>query len=209
MKSPLLIEHLHAKGIRDHRVLEAMTKVPRELFVTEEYKKQAYENEALPIQCGQTISQPYVVARMTELLLSGNSLYKVLEVGTGSGYQAAILSQLVNEVYTIERHRLLLEQAEQRFSQLELTNIYSMHGDGYLGWPDRAPFDGIIVTAATPEIPSNLREQLKNGGRMVIPLGVPFETQEICLVTRHGSRFDVQLYDTVVFVPMVHGKADE
>ncbi len=209
MRSPLLIEHLHAHGIRDHRVLEAMTKVPRELFVTEEYKEQAYENEALPIQCGQTISQPYVVARMTELLLGGGKLHKVLEVGTGSGYQAAILSHLVSEVYTIERHRPLLEQAELRFSQLGLTNIYSMHGDGYLGWPDRAPFDGIIVTAATPEIPPSLREQLNDGGRMVIPLGVPFETQQICLVTRHGARFDIQLYGAVVFVPMVHGKAEE
>lgn len=209
MNSKELIGRLRMDGISDPRVLEAFAKVPRELFVREDLKDLAYEDEALPIDCGQTITQPYLVARMTELLLGGKKLKKVLEVGTGSGYQAAILAQLVDEVYTIERIQVLLDQAQHRFKLLGYHNIHTLYGDGYLGWVDHAPFDGIIVTAAASEIPYELRNQLVDSGRLVIPIGPQFGAQELCLVTRHQDQLEIQRHDFVVFVPMLHGKNNE
>lgn len=205
----LLVERLQAEGIRNPDVLEAIARVPRDKFVREDLRKWAHEDEALPIECGQTISQPYVVARMTELLLSAEAVHKVLEVGTGSGYQAAVLAQLVDEVYTVERIKTLLEKAEHRFEILGYDNIHTKHGDGYLGWPEHAPYDGIIVTAAPTEVPPALRKQLADNGRMVIPIGIPFGTQEIILLIRHGDDFEIERYDFVVFVPMVHGMSEE
>ncbi len=200
---------LKTEGIHNKAVLRAIASVPRHLFVDEGFQSQAYHNEALPILGGQTISQPYVVARMTEILLGDGHLSNVLEVGTGSGYQAAILSHLVDEVYTIERIKLLYELATQRINQLDYANISILHGDGYLGWPEHAPYDGIIVTAAPPEVPKPLLEQLADGGRMIIPIGAQFQAQQLCLVTRHQDTFEKQFLDPVIFVPMLHDKSDE
>lgn len=209
MKSSDLIEELKAEGIHNSRVLDAIAKVPREKFVPKDLADLAYENEALPIECRQTISQPYVVARMTDLLLGNESMQKVLEVGTGSGYQAAVLAQLVDEVFTIERFHSLYATAQQRLMELGYKNIHCAHGDGSLGWPNQAPFDGIIVTAASPDVPNELREQLVDGGRMVIPVGMEFGAQELVVITRIGNRFEYQRFEAVVFVPLLHGKVDE
>lgn len=207
--SSTLIEQLKFEGIRNEAVLAAMARVPRHRFVRDEMQDFAYADEALPIECGQTISQPFVVARMTELLLGDQKLNSVLEVGTGSGYQAAILAQLVPNVYTIERYETLHEQAKKRFLTLGYTNIHCMHGDGYEGWPEKAPFDGIIVTAGATEVPDLLKEQLADGGRLVIPVGVQFGSQELLVITRHDDQFSVERYDPVVFVPLLHGVSKE
>ena len=203
-----LIQRLRQAGINNDSVLTAMQAVRRDAFVTEELKPYAYEDEALPIECGQTISQPFVIGRMTELIIRDIPLNKVLEVGTGSGYQAAILSQLFKDVYTIERIKTLLELAEERFQKLEYTNIHTLYGDGYEGWQEHAPYNAIIVTAAAPEIPQTLMDQMADGGRMIIPVGIPNRGQRLQLVKRKGEAYDIETLDPVVFVPLVPGQQD-
>jgi protein-L-isoaspartate(D-aspartate) O-methyltransferase len=209
-----LADELRREGIRDERVLSAIAAVPREYFVDRPFEGVAYENMALPIACGQTISQPYVVAYMTEVL-QVDARSRVLEIGTGSGYQAAVLSQLCRRVYTIERHRPLLEEAERRFKALRIENIASRLGDGFGGWPEQAPFDLILMTAAADSVPPALMEQLKLGGILVAPIGAatqhdPFGAGEIfCqLLTkmiRCETGFKQEKLIPVVFVPMVAG----
>ncbi len=194
---------LAARGIRDTRVLEVMRRIPRHWFVPPESVHLAYEDTPLPIGCGQTISQPYIVALMTELLhLQGTE--KVLEIGTGSGYQTAILAELAREVYTIELEPELLERARRILTEyLGYTHVRFRQGDGYAGWPEAAPFDAIMVTAAPPEIPSPLLEQLRIGGRMVIPVGT--WDQDLLLVVRHGPETEdvtVRSITPVRFVPL-------
>lgn len=201
-----LIMQLRKRGISDMRVLRAMELVPREKFVDPAFSEQAYDDSALPIECGQTISQPYVVAYMTEQLDVGPG-DEVLEIGTGSGYQAAILSHLCARVFTIERYRELQKAAEERFQELEITNITTIIGDGWLGWPPKAPFARIIVTAAAPEPPSVLIDQLAKGGRMIIPVGETRETQFLTRVDRleSGGIETIRLLP-VRFVPLVKGR---
>ncbi len=204
-----LIMTLRNQGIRDTRILSALERIPRELFVPEPFAEQAYADQSLPIECGQTISQPYVVAFMTQKLELDDRC-KVLEVGTGSGYQAAILSLLCRRVYTIERYRTLLRQADARFSKLGLTNITSMVGDGAKGWPQQAPFDRIMVTAAAPTVPPVLAEQLKeDGGIMILPLDTAPQEQELVRITRNGDDFEHESLLPVRFVPLVEGTARE
>jgi len=202
-KVRLIMELRHA-GIGDARILGAMEKTPRELFIPDEFQDQAYENVALPIANGQTISQPYVVALMTEKLELGER-DKVLEIGTGSGYQAAILARLCRRVFTIERHHALVRDAEARFRALGLGNIVTLFADGTRGWPDQAPFDRIIVTAASPEIPMALVEQLAPGGIMVLPVGAEFHDQRLVRVRRRESDYEREDLAWVRFVPMVAG----
>ncbi|MCL6482249.1 MAG: protein-L-isoaspartate(D-aspartate) O-methyltransferase [Firmicutes bacterium] len=191
--------------VRNARVLEALRRVPRHRLVPPGQRRHAYEDRPLPIGYGQTISQPYVVARMTELL-DPQPTDRVLEVGTGSGYQAAVLAELVAEVFTVEIIEPLGRQAEQRLHELGYTNIRVRIGDGYAGWPEQAPFDAIIVTAAPDHIPEPLLEQLKPGGRMVIPVGARYQTQELLLITK-GSKgprdIRIQRVMPVIFVPLV------
>ena len=199
-----LIMELRRAGIADARVLGAIEKVPRELFVPAPFQDQAYENVALPIGHAQTISQPYIVALMTELLaLSGRE--KLLEIGTGSGYQAAILSRLCRRVFTVERHRELARAAEQRFAALRLSNIVTRFGDGAKGWPEQAPFDRIIVTAAAPEIPAAMVDQLAPGGTMVLPVGAEYRDQQLVRVRREEAGFVADDLGWVRFVPLVAG----
>jgi len=194
---------IRRRGVADERVLEAMEKVKRHLFVPEDLREQAYEDYPLSIGYGQTISQPYIVAHMTEAAqLKPND--KVLEIGTGSGYQAAVLAELAKEVYTIEIIRPLADSARSRLSGLGYSNIRVKHGDGYKGWPEFAPYDAIIVTAAPPSVPEELKNQLKVGGRMVVPVGEFF--QELYLITRTDSGFREERLLPVRFVPMVRGK---
>lgn len=199
-----LVDRLRAQGVRDERVLARIRDVPRHLFVDEALATRAYEDTALPIGNNQTISQPYIVARMTELLLEGSNLENVLEVGTGSGYQAAVLSPLVRRVYTVERISTLLKQARQRFHALHLLNIRTKHADGVEGWPHYAPYDGIIVTAAPQGIPLALIEQLKPGGRMVLPIGNKAE-QALVRVIRTDEGYSRELLERVSFVPLLDG----
>jgi protein-L-isoaspartate(D-aspartate) O-methyltransferase len=199
-----LIMALRSAGIGDARVLGAIEKTPRELFVPDEFRDQAYENVALPIANGQTISQPYVVALMTERLELGER-HKVLEIGTGSGYQAAILARLARRVFTIERHRVLARDAERRFKPLGLSNIVTLFADGGKGWPDQAPFDRIIVTAAAPDIPAALVDQLAPGGVMVLPVGAEYHDQRLVRVRRGESGCETEELALVRFVPMVAG----
>lgn len=205
-----LIMGLRKQGIRDKRVLSAIERVPREKFISATFRKQAYEDHALPIECGQTISQPYVVAYMTEQLQVGERM-KVLEVGTGSGYQAAVLAKLCRRVYTIERYRTLLNDAVKRFDELRLHNITAKVGDGAKGWPEQAPFDRIIVTAAAPSVPQALVDQLKEGGLMIVPVGSSGGRGEQKLVrierTAEGVKREELL--PVRFVPLVEGVAKE
>jgi len=201
-----LVMALRARGIRDTRVLEAIETVPRELFVQEAFRDLAYVDQALPIECGQTLSQPFVVAFMTDRLKVGDRM-KVLEVGTGSGYQSAILSQLCRRVYTIERYRTLLKAADARFAELRLANVTTLLGDGTRGWPKQAPFERIIVTAAAPKLPRKLLEQLATGGIMVIPVEVSPGRQEILRITRTESDFERESLMPVRFVPLVEGIA--
>ncbi len=199
-----LVERLRAEGIRDERVLEAIREVPRHIFVDEALSSRAYEDTALPIGAGQTISQPYVVARMTEALLAGGFLNRVLEVGTGCGYQTAILARFAAEVYSIERIESLLSQARQRMHDLNIRNVHMRHGDGEKGWPEHAPFDGILVAAAPATVPAALIHQLGDGGRLVIPLGHG-GAQDLKLITRLGDQLEEQILERVAFVPMVSG----
>jgi protein-L-isoaspartate(D-aspartate) O-methyltransferase len=200
-----LIMQLRRRGIRDTNVLRAMERVPRELFVDPAFADHAYQDIALPIDCGQTISQPFVVACMTEQL-DLDDRHKVFEVGTGTGYQAAVLSHLCRRLYTIERYRELQKSAERRFAQLAITNVTTIIGDGWLGWPPQAPFDRIIVTAAAREPPAKLLEQLKTGGRMIIPLGEDRDTQQLVVIDKTEEGLTQKPLLPVRFVPLVHGR---
>ncbi len=193
---------LRSRGIQNERVLQAMRTVPRHEFVPESYRARAYEDSPLPIGSGQTISQPYIVALMTELIDPGPE-HRVLEVGTGSGYQAAVLAQLVREVYTIEILPELARTATQRLARLKYDNVYVREGDGYRGWPERAPFDAILVTAGATEIPKPLIEQLKPGGRMVIPVGSGPESQTLRVVEKNpDGTMKIRDVAPVRFVPL-------
>jgi protein-L-isoaspartate(D-aspartate) O-methyltransferase len=195
-------EHLAARGIRDGRVLAAMAELPRHEFVDGPLRARAYEDRPLPIGRGQTISQPWIVARMTEALqLQGGE--RVLEIGTGSGYQAAVLSRLCRRVYTVERHEELLGRAREVFERLGLDNIVSRRGDGSIGWGSEAPFDGILVTAGAPEVPRALLTQLALGGRLVLPVGDRREQQLTILVRRSEEQFDGSSAGACTFVPLV------
>lgn len=199
-----LIVRLREKGIRNPRVLDRIRNTPRHLFVDEALASRAYEDTALPIGNGQTISQPYIVARMTEALLQGGPLENVLEVGTGSGYQTAVLAPLVRRIYTTERIKVLLDQARRRFQALKIRNIVTKHTDGGMGLPEYAPFDGIIVTAAPEGIPLTLIEQLRLGGRMVLPIGNRDE-QALVRVVRTQDGHEHEILEQVSFVPLLGG----
>jgi protein-L-isoaspartate(D-aspartate) O-methyltransferase len=194
---------LRARGIRDQRLLNAMASIPRHEFVDPRYRGQAYEDHPLPIAAGQTISQPYIVALMLELLqLDASS--KVLEIGTGSGYQTAVLSRIAGHVYSVERHSELARPAAETLSRLGLTNVSVVTGDGSLGLAGHAPFDAIVVSAAAAEIPPALFEQLREGGRMIIPVGPP-EAQELQLVRKQAGKALVSLREGCRFVPLISG----
>lgn len=199
-----LVDRLRTEGIQDERILEAMQETPRHLFVDEALESRAYEDSALPIGFGQTISSPWMVARMTEILLQGGPLKKVLEIGTGSGYHTAVLARLVDEVYSVERIDALLTRARRRFRDLRLRNIQARHGDGKIGWPERCPYDGIIAAASPIAIPSAFIEQLALGGRMVLPIGGN-GTQQLKLVTRTEEGYQQETMQPVSFVPMLAG----
>jgi protein-L-isoaspartate(D-aspartate) O-methyltransferase len=201
-----LVQRLREEGIKDERVLKAMTQVPRHKFVDEALSSRAYENTALPIGQSQTISQPWIVARMTEALLDGGNPQKVLEVGTGSGYQAAVLSHLVPQVFTVERIDELLKFARRRFHSLRLNNIFVRYADGHLGWPSQAPFDGIMVTAAATSVPEELLEQLNVGGLLVIPIE-KMGMQRLISVRRTEDGYEETDLCGVIFVPMLSGLA--
>ncbi|GIU45998.1 protein-L-isoaspartate O-methyltransferase [Shewanella sairae] len=198
-----LARKLYEAGIRNEPVLKAVANTPREQFLDPALGHKAYENTALPIGQGQTISQPYIVARMTEILLQNNPL-KVLEIGTGSGYQAAILAQLVPQLCTVERIKSLQIQARQRLKRLDLHNIAFKYGDGWQGWPSKGPYDAIMVTAAASSIPEALLAQLADGGVLVIPVGE--QTQQLLKVTRVASQYNSEVIEMVRFVPLVNGE---
>ncbi len=200
-----LIQRLREEGIHNEDVLEVMRQTPRHIFVDEALASRSYEDTALPIGHGQTISQPYIVARMTELLLAKGPLKRVLEVGTGSGYQTAILSPFVEQIFTVERIAPLLEQAKQKHRALGLTNIRYLLSDGSWGWPQHAPFDAIIATAAPEEIPVELPQQLVDGGRLIIPHGANTQ-QRLSVVERDGESLNQTDLDMVSFVPLVREK---
>lgn len=198
-----LLEQLRNQGIKDEKVLDAIAQVPREKFVDEAFEHKAWENTALPIGSGQTISQPYMVARMTELLELTPEC-RVLEIGTGSGYQTAILAHLVHHVCSVERIKGLQWHARRRLKQLDLHNISTRHGDGWQGWHARSPFDAIIVTAAPPEIPSELLAQLDEGGILVLPVGE--DRQFLKRIRRQSGEFVIDTVEAVRFVPLVKGE---
>jgi protein-L-isoaspartate(D-aspartate) O-methyltransferase len=200
-----LVKRLKEHGIRNEAVLNQIRNVPRHLFVDEALASRAYEDTALPIGQGQTISQPYVVARMTEALLSGLNGEKVLEIGTGCGYQTAVLSPLVKEIYSVERIPELLKRTRRRLRELDIYNVHFRPGDGWEGWPKYAPYDGIIVAAAASVIPEKLLQQLAPGGQLVIPIGPPGR-QELTLVARKDDHFQQSSLGAVSFVPLVAGK---
>ncbi|MCH6573244.1 MAG: protein-L-isoaspartate(D-aspartate) O-methyltransferase [Proteobacteria bacterium] len=200
-----LVERLKNHGIRASAVLEQIRNVPRHLFVDEALASRAYEDTALPIGHSQTISQPYVVAKMTEALLEDFDGDKVLEIGTGCGYQTAVLAPLVKEIYTVERISVLLRKAKQRLRQLDIYNVRYRLDDGWQGWPKYAPYDGIIVAAAAPELPRKLLEQLAPGGRLIMPVG-PSGAQELTMVLRRDDHFEQLSLGGVSFVPLVKGK---
>ncbi len=199
-----LIERLREQGIRSIEVLSVMRDLPRHVFVDEALASRAYEDTALPIGQGQTISQPFIVAKMTEILLEGKEKKKVLEVGTGSGYQTAVLSRLVDRVFSVERIAPLQNQARERFYSLKLNNIKLKHSDGSWGWPDNAPYDGIIVTCAPETVPKELLNQLAPGGRLVIPVGGT--EQSLRVIDRNGNSFEQTELDAVSFVPLLSGQ---
>ena len=203
-----MVERLREQGIADVRVLEAMASVPRHLFVEEALASRAYEDTALPIGFGQTISQPFVVARMIELLVQEREAGKVLEVGTGCGYQAAVLASLATEVYSVERIRELLERARANLRELRLKNLRLAHGDGAAGLEKAAPFDSIILAAAAPEVPQALLRQLAPGGRMILPLrDGRADAQRLVLIERGARGYTETALDPVRFVPLRAGKA--
>jgi protein-L-isoaspartate(D-aspartate) O-methyltransferase len=201
-RQAMVVHDIMGRGVRDRQVLAAMGKVPRHLLVDERYRDDAYADHPLPIGEGQTISQPYVVALMTEALelRPGD---RVLEIGTGSGYQAAVLAGIVKEVYSVEIRKGLAERAAARLKELGYTTVRVKYGDGYFGWEEHAPFDAIIITASVNHIPPPLILQLKEGGRMILPLGSTVFSQTLTLVTkRTGGELDVRQLDPVAFVPM-------
>ena len=197
----LMVERLGTQGIRDERVLEAMSRIPRHAFLDTAYWDQAYANHPLPIEEGQTISQPYIVALMTEALALTRS-DRVLEIGTGSGYQTAILAELTAAVYTVERSRVLLEGARGRLEAAGYHNVAYKHDDGTLGWEEFSPYDAIIATGAAPKIPPSLMRQLVEGGRMVIPVGEP-QVQTLWLIQRHGVKWAKRELCYCSFLPLV------
>ncbi len=201
-----LVQTLRREGIKDERVLKAITQVPRHEFVDEALSSRAYENTALPIGQSQTISQPWIVARMTEAILDGGAPQKILEVGTGSGYQAAVLAHLVPAVFTVERIDELLKLARRRFHGLRLNNIYARYADGHLGWPSQAPFDGIMITAAAQSVPGELLEQLAVGGLLVAPVE-KHGMQRLLAIRRTEEGYDENDLGGVIFVPMLSGLA--
>ena len=201
-----LILRLRRRGITDRRVLAAIESVPRSLFVPPDARRDAYAERALPIECGQTISAPGIVGQMTAALEVGED-DRVLEIGTGSGYQAAILSRLARRVYTIDRFRTLVEAALSRFRTLKLTNVVTMVGDGMFGWPEEAPFDRIVVTAAGNDVPAALKDQLRVGGILVIPVGPADGVQRLLRLTRTEAGWEETDLADVRFVPLIPGKA--
>jgi protein-L-isoaspartate(D-aspartate) O-methyltransferase len=200
-----LIERLRAGGIKDETVLAAMNGVPRHIFIDEALATRAYDDVSLPIGHGQTISQPYIVARMTEVLRNGKQLSRVLEIGTGCGYQAAVLAKVAKEVYSVERIQPLYERARKTLRELKMFNVNLRYTDGTTGLPDVAPFDGIIMACAAPALSAALREQLAVGGRMVLPMGT--QEQYLYLIERDENGFRETRLDAVKFVPLVMGKA--
>lgn len=200
-----LIQRLRQSGIKNSQVLEVLRNTPRHIFVDEALASRAYEDTALPIGHGQTLSQPYVVARMTEALLEGGVPAKVLEIGAGSGYQTAVLAQLVKQVFAVERLSALASKARERLRQLQLYNVQLRHADGFLGWPQHAPYDAILVAAAPDEIPATLLEQLAMGGRMVIPVGCG-SGQKLIRVTRTADGYERETLEEVNFVPLLGGR---
>lgn len=202
-RKAMVENQIRARGIRDPRVLNALLKTPRHLFVPPGQEAQAYGDTPLPIGEDQTISQPYIVAFMTEALhLAPGD--KVLEIGTGSGYQAAVLSELAGDVYTIERIETLAADAAERLRRLGYANVHTRWGDGYAGWPEAAPFDVIMVTAAAPEVPAALKEQLAEGGRLIVPVGEG--SQALKLISKKQGKFEEQTILDVRFVPMLSGR---
>ena len=199
-----MVNRLIEQGIRDLNVIEVMRATPRHIFLDEALAHRAYEDTALPIGHSQTLSQPYIVARMTEALLADGPLEKVLEIGTGSGYQTAILAQLVGQEFSVERIKALQDQARTRLGLLKLHNVRLRHTDGGMGWPEEAGFDGIIATAAPLGIPKALIAQLNEGGRLIIPVGGG-EVQDLLLITRHGDGHETRVLEQVRFVPMLGG----
>lgn len=199
-----MVNRLIEQGIRDLNVIEVMRATPRHIFLDEALAHRAYEDTALPIGHSQTLSQPYIVARMTEALLADGPLGKVLEIGTGSGYQTAVLAQLVEQVFSVERIKALQDQARTRLGLLRLHNVRLRHTDGGMGWPEEAGFDGIIATAAPLGIPKALIAQLNEGGRLIIPVGGG-EVQDLLLITRRGDGHETRVLEQVRFVPMLGG----
>ena len=200
-----LIERLRNEGIKDETVLAAMNEIPRHIFIDEALGTRAYDDVSLPIGHGQTISQPYIVARMTEVLRNGKQLNRVLEIGTGCGYQAAVLSRVAKEVYSLERIQPLYERARKTLRELKINNVNLRYIDGSAGLPDAAPFDGIIMTCAAPALSAVLKEQLVVGGRMVLPMGT--QEQYLYLIERDENGFRESRLEAVKFVPLVMGKA--
>ncbi|TWX73478.1 protein-L-isoaspartate(D-aspartate) O-methyltransferase [Colwellia sp. C1TZA3] len=199
----LLAQKLLLEGIKNQQVLQAIARSPRHIFVPEILAHKAYDNTALPIGQGQTISQPYIVAKMSELLLADGVPDSILEIGTGSGYQTSILAQLSPKVFTVERIKSLQWQAKRRLRTMDLHNVAMKHGDGWQGWHNKAPFQAIIVTAAPNEVPAALLAQLADGGRLIIPVGQ--QNQILKLITRHGDEYKEQQIEAVRFVPLVPG----
>ncbi|WP_177429735.1 protein-L-isoaspartate(D-aspartate) O-methyltransferase [Pseudomonas mangrovi] len=199
-----LIQRLYDEGLSNARVLEVIRRTPRHLFVDEALAHRAYEDTALPIGHNQTISQPYMVGRMTELLLAAGPLDKVMEIGTGSGYQTAVLAQLVERVFSVERIQSLQDRAKERLAELKLRNVVFRWGDGWEGWNALGPYNGIIVTAAAAEVPQALLDQLAPAGRLVIPVGAG-ELQQLLLIVREEQGFSRQVLDPVRFVPLLNG----
>lgn len=206
-----LIARLQREGISNEAVLERMRNVPRHLFVDEALASRAYEDTALPIGFGQTISQPYIVAIMTEALVEnlrpGERLKKVLEIGTGCGYQTAVLAPFAQHIYSVERLQPLIRRARERLSQLKINNVTLRHADGWRGWKSQAPFQGILVAASPPEVPQDLLDQLDEGGRLVIPIGRR-GGQKLQCITRRGNAFETEELGLVSFVPLVEGTDD-
>ncbi|AUB76525.1 MAG: protein-L-isoaspartate(D-aspartate) O-methyltransferase [Pseudomonadales bacterium] len=199
-----LIQRLREEGIVNQKVLEVIRRTPRHLFVDEALAHRAYEDTALPIGNNQTISQPYMVARMSELLLEDGPLDKVMEIGTGSGYQTAVLSQLVERIFSVERIKVLQDRAKERLLELNLRNLVFRWGDGWEGWPALAPYNGIIVTAVATDVPQALLDQLAPGGRLVIPVGAG-EVQQLMLIVREEHGFARRVIGNVRFVPLLNG----